>query len=362
MKRTIILMTLLALTCGALAENIIFPEDARLVDVTKPPYNMKGDGKTDNTEALRKAFLENRGTNRTLYFPNGTYLLSDRVNISGDEPSKAHSPNRFLHIQGQSEAGAIIKLKDNSPGYDNPDKPKTFISLYEGKHTNDVMHSYVRNITIEIGKGNPGAAAFRFMTNNSGAMYDVTIRSADPKKAGAIGLDLRQAQNGPGLIKRITVDGFDHGIETANTFSLVFEHITLTNQRKAGIAFGNSRITMRGLKFEGAAPAITGSKHTNLTLVEAKFNGKGVQSPAIVLAGKKIFLRDIKAVGFTHTVKTVGGQFVDGDIDEWYEVKGQSLFGCPTKTLRLEIEETPEIPWEKDLSKWVKVEPGADGL
>ena len=113
---------------------------------------------------------------------------------------------------------------------------------------------------MEVGKGNPGAAALRYITNNTGAMYDVTIRSLDPGKRGAIGLDLRQSQNGPGLIKRITVEGFDYGIQTANTFSLVLEHITVRDQRKAGFNAGNSRLTMRDYKSANSVPALIASK------------------------------------------------------------------------------------------------------
>jgi hypothetical protein len=362
MERVLILAIILAAVSLASGENMVFPEDAGLVDVTKPPYELKGDGKTDNTAALRKAFADFRGLNRTLYFPNGTYLFSGRINVSGEKPSQPHSMDRFLNIQGQSEAGVVLKLKDNSPGYDDPAKPKTFISLYEGKSTGDVMHSYVRNITVDVGKGNPGAAALRYMTNNSGAMYDVTIRSSDPKKTGAIGLDLRQSQNGPGLIKRVTVEGFDYGVQTANTFSLVFEHITLRDQRKAAFNAGNSRLTIRGLKTRGAVPALVGSKHTHLTLVEADLAAKDSAGAAIVFRNKKLFLRDIKQTGYAHTVQAADGTFVDGDVEEWYDGKGQSLFGAKPRTLRLPIKETPDVPWEEDLSKWVKVAPGRDKL
>jgi len=361
MKPCLVPLVFVAMTGIASAENMVFPGDAGLVDVTQPPYGLKGDGRTDNTEALRRAFLDLRGLNRTLYFPNGTYLLSDRINISGDEPSRPHSMDRFLNIQGQSQAGVVLRLKDNAPGYDNPDKPKTFLSLYEGESTGDVMHSYVRNITVDVGKDNPGAAAFRFMTNNSGAMYDVTIRSSDPRKAGAIGLDLRQSQNGPGLIKRITIDGFDYGIQTANTFSLVFEHITVRNQRKIGFYNHTARTTLRGLTSQNTVPALVNDRHGNLTLVGAKLTG-GASEAAIVNDVPKIFVRDVEAEGYVHTIKASDGTFVDGSVDEWYEGKGQSLFGAGLRTLRLPIEEAPEIPWQQDLSKWTKVEPGRDTL
>jgi len=350
---------ILPLAAAAIAENFVFPDDAGLIDVTKPPYELRGDATTDNTAALRKAFADFRGTNRTLYFPNGTYLFSDRINISADRQSQPHSPDRFLNIQGQSQAGVVLKLADNSPGYDDPGNPKAFISLYEGVSTGDVMHSYVRNITVEIGAGNPGAAAFRFMTNNTGAMYDVTIRSSDPDRRGAIGLDLRQSQNGPGMIKRITVDGFDYGIQTGNSFSLVFEHIIVRNQRKAGFYNNGARTTLRDLVSRNNVPALINDRYGHLTLVGADLGG-GASEAAIINQTPMFFARDVKAQGYAHTIKTGDGGFVDGAVDERYEGRGRSLFGAKPATLRLPIKETPEIPLEPDLSKWVKVEPGSD--
>jgi hypothetical protein len=355
--RLLAVLTVVACAATAGAENIVFPEDSGIVDVTKPPYNLKGDGRTDNTPALREAFLKLRGTNSTLYFPNGTYLFSDRVNISGDEPSKAHSKDRFLNLQGQSQARTILRLKDKAPGYDNPDKPKTFISLYEGDKTGDAMHTYVRNLTFDVGKGNPGAAGLRFLANNTGAIYDVTIRSSDPTGAGALGLDLRQPQQGPSFQKNITIEGFDYGIQTGNSFSLVFEHITLRNQRKAGILNAVARSTIRGLKSDNKVPALVTERHGQMTLIEATLTGGSAGSPAIISGTSSMFLRDISVSGYGATVKTSNGKTVTGDIDEWHEGQAYALFDAPKKTLRLPIEETPEVPWETDLSKWVKVEP-----
>jgi hypothetical protein len=160
----------------ARAENIVFPNDSGAVDV-KAKYGAKGDGVTDDTQAIQKAIDEVRSIPDTLYFPNGTYLVSDSVGIFN---GKAHSRDRFLTYQGQSESGTVIKLKDNCPGFGDPAKPKIVFSVYEGQGTGDVMHSYVRNLTVDVGKGNPGAVGLRFMSNNSGAMDRVTIRSSDP--------------------------------------------------------------------------------------------------------------------------------------------------------------------------------------
>ena len=55
------------------AENIAYPPDAGIVDVTKAPYNAKGDGATDDTAAIQKAFNDYPERNAIIYLPNGVY-------------------------------------------------------------------------------------------------------------------------------------------------------------------------------------------------------------------------------------------------------------------------------------------------
>ena len=334
------------------AENIVFPDDAGVVNV-KARFGAKGDGVTDDTAALQKAIDEVRGIPDMLYFANGTYLVSDSVGIFN---GKAHSRDRFLTYQGQSEAGTIIKLKDSCPGFGDPSKPKIVLSVYEGQGTGDVMHSYVRNLTVDVGSGNPGAIGLRFMSNNSGAMYHVTILSSDPKGAGKLGLDLRQGQNGPCLIKHVTVVGFDHGVETGDTFSLVFEHLTLQNQNVVGFLSQFARMTLRGLRSVNSVPVLQLGRHAHLTLLEADLSGGGKDSTAIVSESPKLFLRDITQSGYGHVLKDAAGKLHDAaSLDEWHGGKAHALFGGEPKSLRLPIKETPEVPWETDLSKWAKV-------
>ncbi|MEX2607517.1 MAG: glycosyl hydrolase family 28-related protein [Kiritimatiellia bacterium] len=159
-----ILLSLVFLSSLLHAENIIFPDDAGVVNV-KTAYGAKGDGVTDDTAALRKLFDEQRGSMNTLYFPNGTYLISDSVGVFGGKP---HSRDRFLILQGQSEKGVVIKLKDHAAGFQDPEKSKIMFSLYQGQSTGDVMHSYVYNMSFDVGSGNPGAVGLRFMSNNTG--------------------------------------------------------------------------------------------------------------------------------------------------------------------------------------------------
>ena len=52
-------------------ESLRFPADAGVVNVTRPPYTARGDGKTDDTAAIQKALDEQTGRGSILYFPNG---------------------------------------------------------------------------------------------------------------------------------------------------------------------------------------------------------------------------------------------------------------------------------------------------
>ncbi len=347
------LLLLVALMPGTvcLAENVVFPEKVGVINVMTA-YGAVGDGKTDDTAAIQKAFDEQRGRNQTLYFPNGTYLISDSVGVFNGKP---HSKDRFITLQGQSEAGVIIKLKDGAEGFDDPKKPKIAVCLYDGVSTGDAMHNYIRNLTVDVGRGNPGAAGLRFLTHNTGAMEHVTIRSSDPEGTGAIGLDLRQSQLGPCMISHITVEGFDHGIESHNSFSIVFEHITLRNQRKAGYFNKQSRTTMRGLKSENSVPAIRNGKHADLTLIEAELTGGSRGEAAMEFEGREVFLRDITQRGYGMMLKPASGEAVQGEeLDEWYPLPAYTLFtDTPEQTLRLPIEETPNVPWEEDMDKWI---------
>ncbi len=339
------------------ADNIVFPPEAGAINV-KTQYGAKGDGKTDDTAAIQKAIDENKGKPNTLYFPDGVYLVSDRVGLVG---GKAHSPDRFLAYQGQSEQGTIIKVQDNCPAFQDATKPKEVFSMYNGSGTGDCMHGYFNDMTVDTGKGNPGASGVRFFSNNTGGMRNVTIRSSDPNLVGGIGLDLRQGQNGPALIKNVKVVGFDTGIAMNDAFAMTFEHITLEKQKKLGFNC-TQRVSMRGLTSNNSVPVVKmATGWATLALVDAELKG-GAATEVAILANDKpaIYLRNVKQTGYGALVKDSKGQMVNqASVKEWSE-KPIGAFGRDGTGIMLPIKETPEVPWESDLSKWEMIPSGAD--
>ncbi len=353
MKYALIAVLMTCLSARSRAESIVFPEDAGLVDVVKM-FGAKGDGKTDDTAAIQAAIAEGikPGGNKRMYFRNGTYLLSEPVGLFD---AKAHSEKRFMTVQGQSEAGTIFKLKDNCEGFQDPKKPGIVWSFYEGQSTGDAMHSYARNFTVDVGRGNPGAVGVRYMTNNAGTMAHVTIKSSDRQGAGAIGLDLRQSQNGPGLVQYVTVEGFDKGVATGNTFSMVLEHLTIKGQHEVGFDNPFGRMTLRDFKSDNSVTALRTGKDGEFTLLGAELKGGDRGNVAIVTEGRKVYLRDITQQGYGHILQTADGTKMPGDnLKEWHALKALALFDVPKiESLRLPIEQTPEVPWDTDLSKWI---------
>lgn len=98
-------------------------------------------------------------------------------------------------------------------------------------------------------------------------------------------------------------------------------------------------------------------KRAQMTLIEAKLEGGDPAKPAISSEGEGfIFVRDVTTAGYGHSIRTKAGTFVDGPVREWSEAKPRSLLPSAMETLRLPIEETPEIPWQEDLAKWSPVD------
>lgn len=336
---------------GLSAQSKVFPHRSGILDVTKH-FGAKGDGVTDDSDAIQRAIDQVKGKNLTLYFPDGIYLVSKTLSVGGIP----HSPDRTITFQGESQTGTIIKLRDNAPGFDLVGEPKVVLSLYDGQSTGDAMYNYVYDMTIDVGSGNKAAIGLRYMTNNTGAVVNVTIRSTDSQKRGYIGLDLRQHQNGPGLIKHVTIDGFDYGVYTGGNFHISLEHIHLSDQHVTGFLNYNARTAIRGLNSKNSVPALINNGWGELHLIEGNFTG-GTATNTAIENNNFIYVRDIDQQGYGHALKKKDGTFIDGSmIDEWHEGAEYSLFGCEAKSLRMEIKETPEVPWDNDTTQWYIVD------
>ncbi len=307
-------------------------------------YGAKGDGVTDDTAAIRAAFkaIEDLPFSRpnadyaTVFLPNGTYLVSDEIFF-----------RQFRMMQGQSESGTIIRLKDNAPGFDAGKNKAVIRCIYSN---NESIGNYIRNLTVDIGNGNPNAVGIRYNAHNQGMLEHVTIRSSD--RSGAVGLDMAETEFGPALVKNVTIEGFDVGIFTPGTPShATFAHIKLKRQNKLGID-NNLPVSIQDLQSENSVPAIRNSdaNMNHLVLIGARLDGGSSGGSAIENLGTA-YITGVTTTGYGSALKNKGAVIAGSSITDFSEGEKQSLFPSRSTHLGLGLTTAPEIFYES-ASKW----------
>lgn len=275
-----------------------------IIDVTKPPYNADNTGRCDCTEILRRIFddvmhreiegveqtydklwelsengrktvydgFENRvynseceevGVNvlypqivppaRIIYFPAGTYLVSDTItytfpNLKNIYLSKPKSElNRGIHFVGESSQSVIIRLADNSKGFEKgSDKPViSFITVEDclrRRCTNVSQCNTIEDITIDCGHGNEGAVGLRYMSINTGSIRNLIIKG----KNSYCGIET--ARGNTASIVQIKISGFDYGMDMPYSSVTVLDKVDVSENKIAGIKSTGARVVCKSVK------------------------------------------------------------------------------------------------------------------
>ncbi len=356
----------------AFGADSVYPEHPNVVNVRKGPYFAKGDGVTDDTAALQRAIDEHVGRHRLIYLPSGTYLVRRTLKWPKRFDGRDNWGNTFM--AGESRETTQIRLMDSTAT--DPDEPVA-IMWCGGFGSADWFHNYVENLTFDTGKGNPGAVALQFYSNNSGAVRHCRFRDASGQ--AHTGLDLsHRDMNGPLIVKNCEVIGFRRGIATANAVNgQVFENIVLQRQTQVGLTNQGQSVSLRGLVSESSVPAVF--SYGSLCLVDARITGTGeaIDSPGIVnYNGGRLFLRDVATQGFrralsdvSHTPDIAAAFRIEGEdkpgsagpnVAEYRSHPVTSPFPSHPQSMRSVVEETPESPID-DPNTWAIVDAfGAD--
>ncbi len=384
----------------------IYDKSSAVVDVTKAPYFADNTGKTDCTDALVAAFndilrpniagleaakqklLANPDPNakisfeirkeddvlyvifpedlcktRILYFPNGTYLVSNTItytlenlkNIVNGRPT--FEMNRQIHFKGESRDGVVIKLKDNCPGYEYGSH-KAIVSFMQSERSNIAMTNTFEDITIDSGEGNPGAVGLVFFANNSGSVKNVKIKTSDPKKRGYIGLSIEHEIVSGCYVKNLEVDGFDYGVKAMPVRNFaVFENIHLSNQNRTGFYIGNMIISIRKLFSNNVCNAVAvDSALTHLTLTDSVLTGGNPFGAAIDCKAGSCFLRNIKTKGYNGALNFAYDPAIEEDyISEFVSDEVHTAFENEKVSIPVDVPDTPEIPYSLNADDWAYV-------
>lgn len=335
------------LSAGA-AEALLYPADAGLVNVIE--YGAVPNDGEDDTEAIQNAFDDNSGSGSVIFLPPGTYHIRSTIRWPGRQS--------FNALYGAGPEHTVLKLIDNAPGFDDPNKPRNMI--WTGGPPAQRFRNSVRDITIDAGKGNPGAVGLNFCANNQGGVFNVVIRSGENgEQPGAVGLGLDEAEVGPLMVKDVTVIGFDLGIRVRHTVnSVTLEHITLRNQKVAGIDNFNNYVFARKVDSENSVPAIVNAGPDGIiTLIDSSLRGIGGASERSAMQNKNpratLYARNVSVEGYARAIQDENRDPVPvGHIDEWVSGVTLNLFPGEVRSLNLPIKETPTVPHDP-LTQWV---------
>jgi Pectate lyase superfamily protein len=131
----------------SLGEPVVFPFDSDVLNVKD--FGAKGDGVTDDTAAIQAALDAFPNGRRIIYLPDGIYLVSDTLIWSAGTPGNEY---KRTTLQGQSENGAVLKLRDGMDGFTDVNNPKAVI--FTGLAPAQRFGNSIRNLTVDTGFNN----------------------------------------------------------------------------------------------------------------------------------------------------------------------------------------------------------------
>lgn len=332
--------------------HFILPAEAGIKNLKKD-YGAKGDGRTDDTQAFMRWLASKE---RTLYIPEGTYLVREQIRLA-DGMKK-------VTIFGERRSKTIIKLADGSAGFQDPSNPKAFLHLRaEDQHGEQNFSTYVYHLTIEIGKNNSGAIALNYHTNNTGQLKDVTVRATDPlQHKGYRGIAFDDYWFGPGGGRYVEVEGFAEGIFLGSAHNQVtLEHIEIRNCGIALINKGNT-CSIRNLTAIKCTSGVRSLGDGLMVLKDANlFQGKG---KAAIYNEGALLVSYLQTGGYQKAIISTSGGDMEGDSVHYYTSKPVShnwtLSAGREKPLDLPVEESPELQYPKSSSEWAVMPSSGD--
>lgn len=144
--------------------------------------NVKGDGKTDDTEALRAAI----DRYQALYFPGGTYRVTGSLQLKPDTV-----------LIGLNPGHTSIELSDDAPAFGGEGEPVGILVAPKGGR------NIVSSITVRPGVGNPRAAGVIWMAGSGSMLDDVSFPGSGfgVENADTQGPDLWIKDGGGGIFR-----------------------------------------------------------------------------------------------------------------------------------------------------------------
>lgn len=294
--------------------------DLGMIDVTAPPFLADPTGETDSTEALQRAVRYSRDAQMATFFPAGTYTISDtleclhgRWDPDVGQLRQTRDLPCILIGDRSSEQRPVIRLADNSPGFNNPKSPKHVVRFWaygsgvEQARTelqpNMNMNQMLIGIDVTVGNGNPGAVGIRHRAAQGSSIQDCTIDA----RGGLTGLEGGAGSGGSHF--GVTVIGGKIGVDYRETQPApTIVGFTLIDQEETAIINASRQaLTMVGCHIETktAGPVIvseqTTAHHGQISMVDSVIDFKTPGNNTAIDAGAAITLHNV----CVHNARTI---------------------------------------------------------
>jgi hypothetical protein len=351
------------------------PADSGAIDVRA--YGAKGDGRTDDTAAIRAAIRAARVDQRDgfwpskiVYFPRGTYLISGTL----DSRDRAGRYASSMVLMGEDASAVSLRLLEGAPGFGDPKRPRAMVYMtsgllrgdpraggkdYEGLgEGNDAYANYVEDLTIDVGQGNPGAIAVDYLANNSGAIRGVHFRASAGSGLVAIAMDRKWP--GPLLISQVTIQGYAVGVSVSQReYGVTLDRVALNGQTEVAIRNRENMLTMRDVSIETAAIGVQ-NLHRDGLIVADRLTVRHARRRALWMQNRGYLVqRGVSVVGPT------------GGADKGAPIESGSYFGSKllgefsadwrgTSMLAPAVAQDPPSAWTNVVAHGAKPDSGED--
>lgn len=314
-------------------------------------------GEKDSTKALQKAIEDARDSALVVFFPSGTYQVSDTLNCMkrawwhGSRRVWANWEHEHVNVLVGSTKGSrpVLRLVDRCPGFADPSNPRAAVHVWNQAKSGETeadpappptservnatalgeacgFNQSVRGLEIDLGRGNTGAVGVCFAGAQGSTIEDVKVMARD----GFAGF-----WNLPGRAMgaaNIEVEGGRYGIYIPSGCpSPVVAGAVLRHQSDGAIAFsGWTPLTLVGFRIEKeTAPALRVERGWRgiggtLVMVDGSIEFARGSGPAVDNSlGKTIYLRNVWLAGASHAVRS-RAQLVGACSGPWSRVSEYS--------------------------------------
>ncbi len=171
-------------------------------------------GAADSTVAIQKAVEAARDAEEVLFFPPGTYSVSDTIDCVFESKARAC---RLMGSTADAARRAVIRLAPHSKGFGDPERPKVVVHLRRiGEGNADHYEQSITGIDVVVGEGNPGAVGVRNQGAENTHVEDMTI---DLSRSGYVGL--WGPPGSGGSTHKVRVIGGQIGVSTYDARAIV---------------------------------------------------------------------------------------------------------------------------------------------